>query len=130
MNYVLLFALLGIAVSLFGLLLDFKVKADPNFKAACDISERSSCTKTLKSKYSRILFGISNTYFGILFFGVIAWLAYVGGYQHEIFYSAAVGTLVSLWLALVIYFKQKNYCSLCIALVIISAVLTFLTAPF
>ncbi len=128
--YILLAAALGLLLSLWGALLDVKVQANPDFKAACDFSEKSSCTKTLKSRYSRLLFGISNTYFGIAFFAVMLVLAYLGGYQHVIFYSSAVGTLISGWLFAIIYLKQKNYCSLCFLLFASCAALTWLTYPF
>ncbi len=128
--YVMLTAAFGLLICLWGTVLDLKVQANPEFKAACDFSEKSSCTKTLKSRYSRLLFGVSNTYFGIAFFAIVLVLAYLGGYQNIIFYSSAISTLITGWLFVLIYLKQKNYCSLCFVLFAACAALTWLTCPF
>lgn len=47
-------SLAGLCVSLYALYLDFKVAENPDYTAACDLSETVSCTDVVTSEYGHL----------------------------------------------------------------------------
>jgi vitamin-K-epoxide reductase (warfarin-sensitive) len=107
-------AVLGFCISLYTYLLEKKVKKDPNYKPVCDISDKISCTKPMKSSYAA-LFYFSNAVIGMIFYAVIALLAFFE--MHKLIALLAIaGFIASCILAYVLYSRIKSLCLLCTAL--------------
>lgn len=111
MFIVLLLAAIGFCTSLYGFFVKQKLARDPNYKPACDISDKASCSKPFQSPYSR-LFGISNTITGMIFYAVMS-IATLLGFHTIVLLFAAGGAVVSAWLAYILYFKIKTFCLIC-----------------
>ncbi|MBI2774880.1 hypothetical protein HYX58_02650 [Candidatus Dependentiae bacterium] len=117
----LLIAAIGFFISLYAALTERKVNEDPNYKAACDLTDTISCTKPMKSEYSNLFF-ISNSFAGMIYYAIIAVLAYLQ-MPLLIFIITAGGALFSCFLAYLLYFKIKALCLVCTSLYIINALL-------
>ena len=70
-------AALGFVISAYAFWLEQKVKQEPDYKAACDISSRMSCTAPIKSPYARIFY-FSNAGIGMAYYTLVALLAWLG----------------------------------------------------
>jgi len=118
-----LFALacLGFCISLYTYIIERKIKETPDFKPVCDISDRISCSKPMKSAYSNIFF-FSNALVGMAFYVLVAFLAVL---QIEWLLALVIisGCIVSCFLAYLLYFKVKSLCLLCTSLYIINFLL-------
>lgn len=112
-EYILLSAL-GFAISLYTYLLELKVKRMPQYKPFCDISDKISCTKVMKSEYAS-LFYISNALFALVFYVFMFAFA-----LKRMIIPLIIGSFgafaVSLFLAYILYFKIKSFCLLCTSL--------------
>lgn len=115
---VLILAILGFCISLYTYLIENKIKNNPNYKPACDLSDRISCSAPIKSEYAN-LFYFSNAIIGMLFYVLIAALAYLNAEQ-LLFIAAIFGGLSSCVLAYLLFFKIKAVCILCVSLYIIN----------
>lgn len=118
LTILLILAVIGIAVSAYGYITEQKVKKDASFKAACDISDRVSCTKVMLSPYANMFFfstfGIALVYYALI--GVFAYFNLV-----NIIFIASIGScLVSCFLAYLLIFKIKSLCVLCTSLYVIN----------
>ena len=118
MILVFIFALIGLCISIYAYMVEQKIKIDPTYKAACDLSDRISCTKPLLSPYAH-LFYYSNATFGIIYYIVVAALAYLNA-VNVLFLVALAGCLVSLYLAYILYVKIKSLCIVCTSLYLIN----------
>lgn len=118
-------AVIGFCISLYTYLLEEKVKRNPEYKPACDISDRISCTKPMKSVYAN-LFYFSNALLGIAFYVLVAILALLEA--HKLLVIAALcGCIVTCIFAYILYFKVKSLCLLCTSLYIINFILLYLS---
>jgi vitamin-K-epoxide reductase (warfarin-sensitive) len=118
-------ALVGFGISLYTYLLEEKIKRVPDYKPVCDISDRISCTKPMKSPYAT-LFYFSNAIVGMVFYALVALLALLEMHKLLIILIIA-GCVVSCVLAYLLYFKIKSLCLLCTSLYIINGILLFLS---
>lgn len=118
MPIIIILAVIGFCISLYTYHLEQKIKVNPDFKPACDISDTISCTKPIKSEYAN-LFYVSNAFMGIVYYVIIAALAYFHAHT-LLLIAAAGGVLVSLVLAYFLYFKIKSLCLLCTSLYIVN----------
>jgi vitamin-K-epoxide reductase (warfarin-sensitive) len=116
-------AIIGFLISVYAYMTEEKIKKDPNFKPACDLSDRISCSKPLKSEYAN-LFYISNTIAGILFYAFLAVLAFFN-MAAALFYAAIAACVASVYLAYLLYFKIGALCLICTSLYIVNALLLF-----
>ena len=123
MNPVIIIATLGLIICLYAWYVDQKIIKDPSYRAACDISDAISCTKTFKSVYGKH-FGVSNIIWGLIFYGGIIIVSAMG-YHKLIFLDALLGILFSLYLAYILYFKVKTVCLICISIYVINIALLF-----
>lgn len=121
-------AVIGFCISVYTYFLEQKVKSQPSYKPACDISDRVSCTKPMKSSYAAIFY-FSNAIIGAAYYLMIIALALLGMHYLLIF-STIMGCLVSALLAYLLYFKIKSVCLLCIALYLINIVLLILALRY
>jgi vitamin-K-epoxide reductase (warfarin-sensitive) len=111
-------ALLGFAVCLYAYVTEERLKINPNYKAACDISEMVSCTKPMKSAYAS-LFYVSNAVVGVLFYLVIAILAFIDQIN-LVFFAVSLSCIATLFLAYILYFKIRSLCLICTSTYIIN----------
>jgi vitamin-K-epoxide reductase (warfarin-sensitive) len=116
---------IGFCISLYAYIIERKMKEDPTYKPACDISDRISCSKPMTSKYSN-LFGMSNGLAGMLYYLLILFLAYTHSTQ-ILFFATIVGLLTTFCFAYLLYFKIKSFCIVCTSIYIINIVLFLLS---
>lgn len=121
-----LIAIVGFIISLYSYLLQRKVEVDPNYHATCDINDRISCTKPMRSEYTNIFY-ISNSIVGMAYYGIVAILA-LGSYHTVLLITSVGGVAVSTYFAYLLYFKIKAICIICTVLYLINIVLLCLTA--
>jgi vitamin-K-epoxide reductase (warfarin-sensitive) len=108
--------------------LEKKVKEQPNYRPACDLSDRVSCTKPMKSQYGA-LFYVSNAIVGVAYYLMIIVLALLQNHSLLLF-ATATGVIVSAFLAYLLYFKIKSLCLLCTSLYIINILLLLLAIRY
>lgn len=111
----------GIAISAYMYFITMQVEKNPMYKAACDFSETASCTKPIKSRYAKML-GVPNAIVALAFYVLVFVLAFFDQTQLVLILSAAA-SLVSIYLAYILFTKVKSTCVLCIAGYIINFLL-------
>lgn len=125
---ILILAVIGLCISLYTYLLEQKIKVQPNYKPACDLSDRVSCTKPMKSRYAAIFY-FSNAIIGAAYYLMIIVVALLN--MHSLLLFATVcGCLFSALMAYLLYFKIKSLCLLCTALYIINILLLLLAIRY
>ena len=118
--------IIGFCIALYAYITDKKIKQEPDYKPVCDISERISCTKPMKSKYSTMFF-ISNSFAGMLFYASIAILAIFNNIK-LIFIISSLGAIATCFFAYLLFFKIRSLCIICISLYIINIAIFILAA--
>ena len=121
MYYIVILALIGFVLSAYSYHLEQKLKTDEQFKAACDINDRVSCTKPMLSPYSHFFY-FSNSVLGMIYYALIAVLALLG-FSRLLLLFAAAGALVSCVLAYLLYFEIKSFCMICTSLYIVNGLI-------
>ncbi|MEX2438244.1 MAG: vitamin K epoxide reductase family protein, partial [Candidatus Babeliales bacterium] len=114
-------ALIGLIICIYAWYVDRQLSKNKSYKAACDINDTVSCTKTFKSPWGK-MFGFSNTILGILFYAGILALSYFG-YTYLVFAGTIIAMAFSLYLAYILYFKIKTICLICTSIYIINILL-------
>jgi vitamin-K-epoxide reductase (warfarin-sensitive) len=120
---VLIIALIGLGITLYGIMVEKKVQEDSQYKAACDISDKVSCTRTFTSPYAK-MFGFSNIWALFFYYCTIIALYLCKAY-YFVFLTAAAGCIVSIFFAYILYFKIRTLCLICTSLYIVNAVLLY-----
>ena len=110
----LILASLGLLISLYAFYVKQRMKKDKNYSPVCDISDKVSCTKAMGSRYGSF-FIVPNSVWGILFYGALAVLSFMGMIQAVIWLSV-VAVLGSIYLAYASFFKIKVLCPLCLGI--------------
>jgi vitamin-K-epoxide reductase (warfarin-sensitive) len=100
------------------------VKREANYKAICDLSDRMSCMKSIRSDEGKI-FGIPNGVYGIGFYAAI-YFATFPQFQSYLFPLAVLGVLFSLYFAYQLYFKVKTFCVVCTSIYLVNILLLIL----
>ncbi|XP_025092336.1 vitamin K epoxide reductase complex subunit 1-like protein 1 [Pomacea canaliculata] len=138
----LLLSLAGLLVSVYSLHVEVQKEKNPKYRAACDFSERMSCSKVLTSKYSRG-FGVVEPYLGkkhflnvrncnlgIVFYLVHAALALllpaVTAAPLLLLLSVA-GVVTSLYLGYILFVVMNDVCVVCITTYVINGLLLYLS---
>ncbi len=117
-NIIMGLAIVGFAISLYTYFIEQKIKIDTQYKPVCDLSDRISCSRPIKSEYSNIFF-FSNAIAGMLFYALMFLLAWLG--RINLLLISAIGSCIfSCILAYLLYFKVKAFCLLCTSLYIIN----------
>lgn len=125
MMIILILAALGFCISLYAYFVEAKIKEEPTYKPACDLSDRISCSAPLRSQYSNIFY-FSNSIIGMAYYILIAALAWL--MLDKLLMIATVGgILVSLILAYLLYFKIRSLCIVCTSLYIVNILLFLFT---
>lgn len=125
---ILALAAIGFCISVYTYLLEKKIKSKPNYKPACDLSDRISCSKPMKSPYAA-LFYFSNAIVGVAYYLMIIVLALLQ-MNSLLLFATVAGCLVSAFLAYLLYFKIKSLCLLCTSLYIINILLLLLALRY
>jgi len=123
MDPIIVLSVVGLLVSLYALQVELRRKHNRRYKPFCDFSKNMSCSKALLSEEGR-LFGIPNALLGILGYIAIILASYAGLTQ-VVFAFALSATLLSVYLAYILY-KKKNFCIVCIAAYSINAFILIL----
>jgi vitamin-K-epoxide reductase (warfarin-sensitive) len=114
-------SVLGILLSLYTLYLHWKINKEYSYKAVCDLSDRFSCTKSIRSKEGKI-FGIPNGVFGIGFYGVLLALTF-SEFTNYIVPLTTIGVFASFYFAYNLYFKVKTICLVCNSIYLVNLLL-------
>ncbi len=118
---------LGLALSLYTLYLHWKLKRDAQYKAVCDLSDRMSCMKSIRSEEGKI-FGIPNGVYGIGFYALVL-LATLPPLQTYLAPLAVLGVIFSLYFAYQLYFKVKTICIVCTSIYLVNLLLLVFAWP-
>jgi vitamin-K-epoxide reductase (warfarin-sensitive) len=125
---ILVLAAVGFCISVYTYFLEKKIKEQPNYKPVCDLSDRISCSKPMKSPYASIFY-FSNAVVGIAYYLMIIVLALLQMHSLLLFATAA-GCIFSAFLAYLLYFKIKSLCLLCTTLYVINILLLILAIRY
>jgi vitamin-K-epoxide reductase (warfarin-sensitive) len=118
MIYIVILALIGLALSLYAHHLEQQLKTDEQFRAACDINDRISCTRPLLSSYANFFY-YSNSFLGIVFYSTLAVIAFCN--LHTLVLLMAVAAMIAtLILAYLLYFEIKSICLVCTSLYMVN----------
>ena len=125
-----LLPLAGILVSIYALYVEHQKALNPDYEAACDISEKASCSKVLMSSYGHILsqwglvsegslLDVPNPVLGIGFYGLVLLWPYQ---RREVVLCASIGSLLfSFYLAFILYSVLGDFCIVCVSSYAINA---------
>uniref|UniRef100_A0A6C0C7D6 vitamin-K-epoxide reductase (warfarin-sensitive) n=1 Tax=viral metagenome TaxID=1070528 RepID=A0A6C0C7D6_9ZZZZ len=125
-----LLGICGILIALYAICVE---RLAPGVTAMCDINNRASCSRVLKSPYGRMMklcfdlpdnhpLNVPNTYYGILYYsGIILYNFVTVPYQETLLFIASIFSMfVSLQLALILYYKLKDFCIVCVTTYVIN----------
>lgn len=121
MLYQLLLVMIGLGGSVYAYFLEKQLETNPAYKPACDISDRFSCVKPIKSKYAK-LFGLSNGIVGIMFYALLAVSLFIGCAKCFTLLATA-GLIACVWFAYILYVKIKTVCLVCTMLYVVNFLL-------
>lgn len=109
---------LGLMFSLYSFYIERKISSSKNYAPVCDINKNVSCSKAFTSSYGH-LFGVSNSLMGIGFYLAALFLTFTS-FASLVFYMAAISMLMTIYLAYISFFVQKNYCLVCTSIYVIN----------
>lgn len=110
----------GFLLSAYAVYVHYRSSKDSNYKSACDLSDKTSCSDTFTSEYGSH-FGIPNGYYGMGFYILMIILI---NFDHTewVFYLSVTSLIVSCYLAYLLITKVKRVCLDCIAIYIVNIV--------
>lgn len=114
---------LGITISLYGIIVEYRLKHNQSYRAACDINNMVSCSKAFSSQYNALL-GISNIYACLLYYCAMLCLG-LYNYLCLAMMLSWLGLLVTVYFAYILYGKIKTICLICTSLYVINLLLVF-----
>jgi len=126
--HIFVLAAIGLAVSVYGAIVENRIKKDASYKPACDISANISCSRPLSSKYNKIL-NIPTTIIGIFFYLTMMMLAMLE-YVTLLWWGALAAVLFSIVYAYILFFKIRTTCLLCITIYLINFALLYLISLY
>lgn len=121
MPALIILAAIGLCISLYTYWVEGKIKNEPTYKPACDLSDRVSCSKPMLSPYANIFY-FSNAIMSITYYALVLVLVYFNMIQ-LLFVAAFGACLTSLFLAYLLYVKIKSLCILCTSLYVVNFVI-------
>jgi uncharacterized membrane protein len=121
-----LILVLGLLLSLYSFYVERKITKNKKYSPVCDISSNVSCTKAFTSKYGHV-FVVSNSLLGMGFYLVALLLAF-SSLSSFIFYMALPSMLMTLYLAYVSFFVQKNFCLVCSTIYLVNLIILVLSS--
>lgn len=118
---IIILAIVGLAISLYGISVENKLQQNAQYKAACDLSDKISCTRPFLSSYSKLL-GISNIWVATLYYCAILALALLN-IKTIIVVAVSIGLATSIAFAYILYFKIRSLCLICTSLYLVNIAL-------
>jgi len=118
---VLILALIGLAISIYGITVERNLQQNMQYKATCDINDQVSCTRPMLSEYNKML-GISNIWASALYYCAMIILSFLD-LQTITLVLALAGVAVSAVFAYILYFKIRSFCLICTSLYIVNIAL-------
>jgi vitamin-K-epoxide reductase (warfarin-sensitive) len=128
------FPLLGVAVALYALYVEYRSAADPDYEALCDISESIKCTKVLMSEYGHILskwgvvgetsvFNVPNPVLGLCFYLLV--LLWPFPQRWPVLLASFLSLLFSAYLAYILATVLKDFCLVCVSSYVVNTAILF-----
>jgi vitamin-K-epoxide reductase (warfarin-sensitive) len=114
MTIVIIIGIIGLIISIYGIIVERKIQHDALYKPACDISAGISCSKPFLSPYGKML-GISNIWASALYYLVMIALA-TANYTTIALLISGMGLLASCIFAYILMFKIQSLCLICVSL--------------
>jgi len=121
-----IFLVLGMLVALYTWRVKIKGEEKKKYNPVCDINDRVSCTKAVNSKYGSLLKILPNHVLGLLFY-VSAFAISFTSYDGLIFFMTIPAIIMTLVLAYISVFIQKNFCVVCICSYIVNIAVLILS---
>jgi vitamin-K-epoxide reductase (warfarin-sensitive) len=121
MMIIIILAITGLIISIYGITVERKLQQDEQYKAACDISDMVSCSRPMLSPYNTML-GISNIWASACYYLVIIAIVLLNQPQLLMLITSA-GVIVSIVFAYILYVKIRSLCLICTSLYIINVAL-------
>lgn len=118
---IIILAVIGLLISIYGITVERKLQQDMQYKASCDLSDTISCTRPMLSSYNK-MFGVSNIWASAAYYLIILAAALLNQPQLLMLITGA-GLLVTVVFAYILYFKIKALCLICTALYIVNIAL-------
>ena len=118
---IIILAVIGLIISIYGITVERKLEQDNQYKAACDISDSISCTRPMLSPYGKML-GISNILASAYFYVAIIIAALIK-MPALLTLLIGIGLVTTFIFAYILYFKIKSFCLICTSLYIINIAL-------
>ncbi len=138
MRWILLFSILGMALSSYAVYVEHMKAMDDSFKALCDMNETISCSKVFSSEFGKIL-----SYWGLVskdsvldqpnaVFGMIFYLTVIVASEilkkskasaKILLLVASAGVALSAYLAYVLVYHLHDFCLVCTGSYICNAVI-------
>ena len=118
MEYVMIIiivTIIGFMVSLYAYYIEKKIEQDPTYKPICDLSDRISCSKPIRSSWGK-LFTLSNASVGMVFYVFILLLyCYIVSIIPRFFFIVLSEQLVCRLYSLISCFSKLKYYVYCVS---------------
>ena len=124
MTILVILAITGLIISIYGITIERKLEQDSQYKATCDISDTISCSRPMLSQYNKI-FGISNSLAAALYY-IAVLIAVIINMPLLLMLVVTTGLVITLVFAYILYFKIKSVCLICTSLYLINITLAIL----
>jgi len=129
-----LLCIIGIAVCIYALMVEYHKEENPEYSAMCDISEAMSCTRVLTSKWGKgfgllgyilgddHVLNLRNPYFGIVFYILQLILSDIkASWSAKVQLTMAImANCGSVWLAYILYFVLEDFCIVCVSMYVVN----------
>jgi len=119
----LIIACIGLAISIYGIMVERNLQQNAEYKPTCDINDRISCSRPMLSEYNKML-GISNIWASALYYCVMIILILFNA-QTPALLLACAGVITSVIFGYILYFKIKSFCLICTSLYIVNGALAY-----
>jgi vitamin-K-epoxide reductase (warfarin-sensitive) len=116
--------MIGLALSAYGLYVKLQVDKNKDYKAACDLSDRVSCTKAFKSGHGT-LFLLPNSVWGMIYYFLLFFLTYLS--SGLVLLASFFSVIGSVYLAYILYTKVRSICLVCTSIYAINLLLFILS---
>lgn len=125
---------IGITLSLYAFYVETRKDQDPNYRAACDISERMSCSRVLTSRWARgfglfdssSVFNIQDSLYGLVFYCLSLILNQSSSWKMIARLRVILSLLTnfgSVYLGYILYFVLHDICLVCCGMYIVNFLL-------
>jgi vitamin-K-epoxide reductase (warfarin-sensitive) len=118
---IMIVAALGLCISLYTYSVERKIKTNSQYKPACDLSDRISCTKPMLSEYAN-MFYFSNAFVGTSYYILIILLA-AFNMLNLLLLAASAACFFSLFMAYILYVRIKAFCILCTSIYVVNFII-------